>query len=111
MKKLFILIAICAIVTSCAQSGEQTKSSEDLDIFLDLVEEDNLVEGPIASSASWIASNFIGHDSQKILADYGKRYTLKALESSREAASFNNLETSASNRRKLEFLKSSFVML
>jgi len=110
MKKLFILIAICAIVTSCAQSGEQTKSSEDLDIFLDLVEEDNLVEGPIASSASWIASNFIGYDSQKILADYGKRYTLKALESSREAASFNNLETSASNRRKLEFLKSSFVM-
>ena len=110
MKKLFILIVICAIVTSCAPSGEQTKSSEDLDLFLDSVEADNLVEGPIASSASWIASNFIGYDSQKISADYGKRYTLKALETSREAASFNSLETSSSNRRKLELLKSSFVM-
>ena len=55
MKKLFMLIAICAIVTSCAPSGEQTKSSEDLEIFLDSVEEDNLVEGPIGSSDSLIA--------------------------------------------------------
>ena len=73
MKKIFTLIAVCAIVTSCAQSGEQTKSSEDLDIFLDLVEEDNLVEGPIASSASWIASNFIGYDSQKNLSRLWKK--------------------------------------
>ncbi|MDB2451613.1 M2 family metallopeptidase, partial [Gammaproteobacteria bacterium] len=78
--------------------------------FLEQIEKDNLSEGPIVSSAYWIGSNFINHDSQNIVADYSKRYTLKSLENSRKASSFNNLETSDSNRRKLELLKSSFVM-
>ena len=110
MKKLFLLIAIAAIVTSCSQTSEQTKSENDLEIFLEQIEKDNLSEGPIVSSAYWIGSNFINHDSQNIVADYSKRYTLKSLENSRTASSFNNLETSDSNRRKLELLKSSFVM-
>ena len=110
MKKLFLLIAIAAIVTSCSQTSEQTKSENDLEIFLEQIEKDNLSEGPIVSSAYWIGSNFINHDSQNIVADYSKRYTLKSLENSRKASSFNNLKTSDSNRRKLELLKSSFVM-
>ena len=110
MKKIFTLIAICAIVTSCGQSGEQSKSSEDLEIFLASVESENLLEGPTVSSASWISSNFITYDSQKVIADYSKRYTLKALETSREASNFNDLVTTSSNRRQLELLKSSFVM-
>jgi len=110
MKKIFTLIAICAIVTSCGQSGEQSKSSEDLEKFLASVESENLLEGPTVSSASWISSNFITYDSQKVIADYSKRYTLKALETSREASNFNDLVTTPSNRRQLELLKSSFVM-
>ena len=110
MKKIFTLIAICAIVTSCGQSGEQSKSSEDLEKFLASVESENLLEGPTVSSASWISSNFITYDSQKVIADYSKRYTLKALETSRNASSFNDLVTTTSNRRQLELLKSSFVM-
>ena len=110
MKKLSLLIAIAAIVTSCSQTSEQTKSENDLEIFLEKIEKDNLSEGPIVSSAYWIGSNFITHDSQNIVADYSKRYTLKSLENSRTASSFNDLKTSDSNRRKLELLKSSFVM-
>ena len=110
MKKIFTLIAICAIVTSCGQSGEQSKSSKDLEIFLASVESENLLEGPTVSSASWISSNFITYDSQKVIADYSKRYTLKALETSRNASNFNDLVTTSSNRRQLELLKSSFVM-
>ena len=110
MKKLFTLIAISAIVTSCAPSGEQSQSLDDLDLFLASVEEENKIEGPIASSAYWIGSNFITYDSQKVVADYGKRNTLDALETSRKASTFNNLEVSVSDRRKLELLKSSFVM-
>ena len=110
MKKIFTLIAICAIVTSCGQSGEQSKSSEDLEKFLASVESENLLEGPTVSSASWISSNFITYDSQKVIADYSKRYTLKALETSRSASNFNDLVTTSSNRRQLELLKSSFVM-
>lgn len=110
MKKIFTLIAICAIVTSCGQSGEQSKTAEDLEKFLASVEEENLTEGPTVSSAYWISSNFITYDSQKIVADYSKRYTLKSLETSRNASSFNGLETTQSNRRQLDLLKGSFVM-
>ena len=110
MKKLSLLIAIAAIVTSCSQTSEQTKSENDLEVFLEKIEKDNLSEGPIVSSAYWIGSNFITHDSQNIVADYSKRYTLKSLENSRTASSFNDLKTSDSNRRMLELLKSSFVM-
>ena len=110
MKKIFTLIAVCAIVTSCGQTGEQSLTSEDLEIFLESVEQENLIEGPTVSSASWISSNFITYDSQKVIADYSKRYTLKALEISRKASSFNELSTTSSNRRQLELLKGSFVM-
>ena len=89
MKKLFLLIAMSAIVTSCSQTSEQTKSENDLEIFLQKIEEDNLSQGPVVSSAYWIGSNFITYDSQNIVADYSKRYTLKSLENSREASSFN----------------------
>jgi peptidyl-dipeptidase A len=110
MKKLFLLIAIAAIVTACSQTSEQSTSENELEVFLEKIEEDNLSEGPVVSSAYWIGSNFITHDSQNIVADYSKRYTLKSLENSRIASSFNDLKTSDSNRRKLELLKSSFVM-
>ena len=110
MKKFFTLVAISAIVTSCSQTSEQSASEADLKLFLDGVEKRNLKEGPIAYSAYWIGSNFITFDSQNIVADYGKRYTLKSLEDSKKAALFNDLETSPSQRRQLELLKSSFVM-
>jgi peptidyl-dipeptidase A len=110
MKKYFMFIAICAIVTSCSQTGDQTKTEADLELFLDQIEKDNLSEGPVISSAYWIGSNFITFDSQNIVADYSKRYTLEALENSREASKYNYIKTSDSNRRQLELLKSSFVM-
>jgi hypothetical protein len=37
MKKIFTLIAVCAIVTSCGQTGEQSLTSEDLEIFYQLL--------------------------------------------------------------------------
>ena len=110
MKKFFTLVAISAIVTSCSQTSDQSLSEADLQLFLDEVEESNLKEGPVVSSAYWIGSNFITFDSQNIVADYGKRYTLKSLEDSKKAALFNDLDTSPIQRRQLELLKSSFVM-
>ena len=56
--------------------------------------------GPIVSSAYWIGANFITYDSQKVVADYGKRYQLLAL---RELGRllFDEVEVSEENRRKL----------
>ena len=108
--KNFLSLILIIIVTSCAPSSEQTPSNEDLEEFLANVESENKKDGPVIYSASWISSNFITYDSQKIIADYGTRYTLKSLERSREAASFDGLDTSKENQRMLNILKSSFVM-
>ena len=110
MKKFLSILSILVIVTSCVPSGEQTNQIEDLDVFLNEVENENLEFGPIISSASWISSNFITFDSQKIIADYGTRYTLDALNKARRASSFDGLEVSDEKRRMLNILKTSFVM-
>ena len=108
--KNFLSLILLVIVTSCVPSSEQTKTNQDLEEFLANVELENKKDGPIIYSASWISSNFITHDSQKVIADYGTKYTLKSLERSRQAAGFDHLNTSKENRRMLNILKSSFVM-
>ena len=108
--KNFLSLILLIIVTSCAPSGEQTQTNQDLEEFLANVELENKKDGPVIYSASWISSNFITYDSQKVIADYGTKYTLKSLERSRQAASFDRLNTSKENRRMLNILKSSFVM-
>ena len=110
MKNFLYITLAFIIVTSCAPSSEQSLQSEDLDNFLVMVEEENKKDGPIIYSASWISSNFITYDSQKVIADYGTRYTLKSLERSRQASAFDDLKTTSENRRMLNILKSSFVM-
>ena len=108
--KNFLSLILLIIVTSCVPSSEQTNTNQDLEEFLAKVELENKKDGPIIYSASWISSNFITHDSQKVIADYGTKYTLKSLERSRQAAAFDHLNTSKENRRMLNILKSSFVM-
>ena len=110
MKNFLYTVLLSLIVASCAPGGEQTHKIEDLENFLALVEEENKKDGPVIYSASWISSNFITYDSQKVIADYGTRYTLKSLERSRQASNFDNLDTSPENKRMLSILKSSFVM-
>ena len=108
--KNFLSLILIIIVTSCAPSSEQTHTNQELEEFLANVESENKKDGPVIYSASWISSNFITYDSQKVIADYGTKYTLKSLERSREAASFDGLDTSKENQRMLNILKSSFVM-
>ena len=108
--KNFLSLILIIIVTSCAPSSEQTLSDQDLEEFLANVELENKKDGPVIYSASWISSNFITYDSQKVIADYGTKSTLKSLERSREAASFDGIDTSKENQRMLNILKSSFVM-
>ena len=110
MKKYLSIYLILLIVASCVPGSEQIDRNKELEDFLNNIEDENKKDGPIIYSASWISSNFITYDSQKVIADYGTRYTLKSLERSREASAFDDLSTSTENRRMLNILKSSFVM-
>ena len=110
MKKYLSIYLLLLIVASCVPGSEQMDRNKEIEDFLNNIEEENKNDGPVIYSASWISSNFITYDSQKVIADYGTRYTLKSLERSREASAFDDVSTSAENRRMLNILKSSFVM-
>ena len=108
MNKLFIYTFAIFLLQGC--SNETKLTEEDAILFLDEMEEFNSEEGPVASSAYWFSSNFITYDSQKVVADYSKRYSLLSVENARRAAEFDNVDVTKDTRRKLNFVKSGFVM-
>tara|TARA_B100001250_G_scaffold12115_1_gene10574 strand:- start:7781 stop:9610 length:1830 start_codon:yes stop_codon:yes gene_type:complete len=104
-----IFLSILAL-SSCSTEQPNDLTELDVEAFLQRVELEDKTLGPIVSSAYWIGANFITYDSQKVAADYGKRYQLLALERARQASSFDGVKVSEENRRKLNLIKSSFVM-
>ena len=110
MKKIFLSICILALIVGCSNDQGSNLSEDDVKEFLSEYEKKYTQDGPVISSAFWIASNFISHDSQVIAADYSKRYTLDALESARTAASFDGLDLDPLDRRALNLIKNGFVM-
>ena len=77
IRQLSLIFSLIFIV-SCA--NEEQPTEQDAKDFLAEVQLRAETEGPVIYSASWISSNFITYDSQVVLADFSKRYTLKSLE-------------------------------
>ena len=110
MKKILLISVFLIAVTGCSDNQKSMPNQSDAKEFLAEYEKMATEEGPVISSAFWIASNFINHDSQVIAADYSKRYTLEALEAARTAATFDDLELDPLDRRALNLIKNGFVM-
>ena len=112
MHKLLLSTVLLSIVviSSCSSQQAPTLNESDVETFLERVELEDKTLGPVASSAYWLQANFITYDSQKVVADYGKRFQLLALERARQASTFDDVEVSEENRRKLNLIKNSFVM-
>ena len=112
MHKLLLSTVLLSIVVISSCSSQQTPAfnESDVEAFLERVELEDKTLGPVASSAYWLQANFITYDSQKVVADYGKRFQLLALERARQASTFDDVEVSNENRRKLNLIKNSFVM-
>ena len=110
MNKLFILVITIFITVSCSNNDSKVKTISDVESFLEKVEQEDKTLGPVASSAYWISSNFITYDSQKIVADFGKRYSLMSVQRANEAATFDDLDLPEDMRRKLDLIKGGFVM-
>ena len=113
MHKLLLstLLLSIVVISSCSSQQASTLNESDVETFLERVELEDKTLGPVASSAYWIGSNFITYDSQKVVADYGKRFQLLALERARQAATFDKVLVSEENRRKLNLIKNSFVLI
>ncbi len=97
-------------VTEETITEETTVTEADAKEFLAEVEQKAKIEGPVYSSAFWIQSNFITHDSQVVAADFSKRGTLEALQQARTASKFDDLELEPADRRALNIIKNGFVM-
>jgi peptidyl-dipeptidase A len=112
MHKLLLstLLLSIVVISSCSIQQASALNESDVETFLERVELEDKTLGPVASSAYWIGSNFITYDSQKVVADYGKRFQLLALERARQASTFDKVQVSEQNRRKLNLIKNSFVM-
>ena len=112
MHKLLLSTVLLSIVviSSCSSQQAPAFNESDVEAFLERVELEDKTLGPVASSAYWLQANFITYDSQKVVADYGKRFQLLALERARQASTFDDVEVSKENRRKLNLIKNSFVM-
>ena len=110
MNKLFILVITILITVSCSTNDSKAKTISDVETFLERVEQEDKALGPVISSAYWISSNFITYDSQMIVADFGKRYSLMSVERANEAATFDSLDLPEDMRRKLDLIKGGFVM-
>ncbi len=110
MNRFLYIFLVFPFLMSCSGNNEQQPTPEQAREFLDEYETTATKEGPIISSAYWIASNFITHDSQVVAADYGKRYTLKGLEDARRAASFDAIDVEPLDRRALNLIKNGFTM-
>ena len=112
MHKLLLSTVLLSIVviSSCSSQQAPALNESDVETFLERVEIEDKTLGPVASSAYWLQANFITYDSQKVVADYGKRFQLLALDRARQASTFDDVEVSEENRRKLNLIKNSFVM-
>ena len=89
LSTIFIFILF---LSSCSSEKPNALTESDAEAFLQRVELEDKTLGPIVSSAYWIGANFITYDSQKVVADYGKRYQLLALERARQASSLIRLK-------------------
>jgi len=112
MHKLLLSTVLLSIVviSSCSSQQAPALNESDVETFLERVELEDKTLGPVASSAYWLQANFITYDSQKVVADYGKRFQLLDLDRARQASTFDDVEVSEENRRKLNLIKNSFVM-
>jgi len=110
MNRAISFLFLFAVLIGCTTDDEQRPTAEQAKDFLTEYQKTATTEGPVISSAFWISSNFITHDSQVVAADYSKRYTLKGLEEARIAATFDDIELEALDRRALNLIKNGFVM-
>ncbi len=115
-----IAIVIAASLTACNQPAataptqqiETVKvlTTEDVDSFLATTEKELVALNIEGSRAAWIYSNFITDDTAALSAISDQKSTEAGVRFAIEAATFDDVKVSATQRRKLNTLKQSLVM-
>jgi peptidyl-dipeptidase A len=108
-------LAIAAIAAAaCVQRGPATAAAPtaaDAKQFLDTVNDSMKRLEVEANQAGWVQQNFITNDTEAIEARVNQRVTDAIAKYAKEAARFNNVDVPADQRRQLNLLKLSLVMV
>ncbi len=119
-----LALVIAASLTACTQESSQpapvekaTKisapaalSATDAQQFLDNVAKEMVTLNLAGSRAAWIYANFITEDTASLVADADQKSTDAGVRYAMQAATFDNVDVNATQRRQLNFLKQSLVM-
>ena len=119
-----LALVIAASLTACNQEPSQQTSVEkateasvqatltatDAQQFLDNVAKEMVTLNLEGSRAAWIYANFITEDTASLAAEADQKSTDAGVRFAMQAATFDNVEVNAIQRRQLNVLKQSLVM-
>jgi peptidyl-dipeptidase A len=108
-------LTIAAIAAAaCMKQGPETAAAPtaaDAKKFLDTVNDEMLRLQTEGNQAGWVQQNFITDDTEAIEARVNQRVTDAIAKYAREAARFDKVDVPADERRQLNLLKLSLVMV
>lgn len=119
LSKLAPVAALLVMLTGCGEEP-QTQSAQvapppagptvaDAQAFLADAEEQLRILGQESAHVNWLAQTYINYDSQVASATINQRFTELSVNLASEAAEFNGVAISESDRRKMELLKQVLV--
>ena len=116
MTRRIVGMLILLLLSSCARSGEPTgpapaATPDEARTFLDQVNQTMLRLGTEAGQAGWIASTYITPDSEALNARANQQFIEAVAKFAKDATRFDQLELPADQRRQLNLLKLSLVLV
>ena len=111
MKKALLLAAACVGILSCAGSSGAPPTAGDAKAFLDTVNDTMKRLGIEQGRAGWVQQTFITDDTEAIAARANQEFIDATARFAKEATRFDNVTVPADQRRQLNLLKLSLVMV
>ena len=105
-----IVVALTAVACGDTAPGPGA-GTPNVDAFLKEVNETMLALGKEAGQASWVYSTYITDDTEALNAKANQKYIDAIAKYAKEAARFNGAQVSADQRRQLDLLKLSLVLV
>jgi peptidyl-dipeptidase A len=116
MTRLFVCFATIALLCTCARPapGERARgvaTADEARTFLPQVNETMLRLGTASSRAGWIWSTYITPDTETLNARANQEYIEAVAKFAKDATRFDHLDLPADERRQMNLLKLSLVLV
>jgi peptidyl-dipeptidase A len=106
------LVAVLVLAGACGGGTDAApKSSDDARLFLDNVNKTMLRLGIESAQAGWVAQTYITDDTEALDARATQELIEAVARFAKEATAFNEVDVSPAERRQLDLLKLSLVMV